>query len=378
MPRQLFVLLLLLLLLPGFVLARSAFGRWRDQRAAVTYELVADPRPTLMRAAGAALCLVCAVVLVVGSVLSWRTSAGGAQSADAVGPASGARAAAEVRPAPVPGAAPGAAAAPAPAAGSPAPPPVVVPWEIVGHPAGGELRQAEVPGADGQPRTVRVWLPPHYADDRDARYPVLVLQAAGSGKTADAELPDVFDGIASAVKLGRSRPFVVVAPAGPTGAARPCDLVVAAPQALADDARMRASVAASFHTMSPGPQGWAALGVEGGAPCAAAAGLTRGDLYGAAAAVSGRYDVPALVQAGTEAPAGRAPQLMLAAAKGDADGLASARALLGALRGGKGQAARAVVRISDNVQDFTADKERLRLVRVATQYLAETLTQPNG
>ncbi len=257
-------------------------------------------------------------------------------------------------------------------------------FETVGKPAEGELLEGRLPGADGRPRTVRVWLPAHYGDDPSARFPVLVLQAAGPGRTADTEVPDVFDGINSAIKLGRSRPFIVVAPEGPRGTDHPCDLVAAAPQALADDARLRTALAAAFRTLPAGPQGWAALGIDGGAPCAAAAGLTRGDLYGAAAAISGRYDVPALAQAAADAPstgpagAAAAPRLLLAAAKGDTDGLAAAHRLESALHGGKGQAGRAVVRISDIVQDFTPDRERLRLVRVAAQYLAETLAHPAG
>ncbi len=33
------------------------------------------------------------------------------------------------------------------------------------------------------------------------------------------------------------------------------------------------------------------------------------------------------------------------------------------------------MRISDNVQDFTPDRERLRLVRQAAQFLAEALAK---
>lgn len=142
----------------------------------------------------------------------------------------------------------------------------------MGRPAEGELVQGAVNAADGHPRTVRVWLPAHYGDDPAARFPVLVLQAATPGRTADSEVPDVFDGINSAIKLGRSRPFIVVAPEGPRGTAHPCDLVAAAPQALADDDRIRAAVAAAYRTLPPGPHGWAALGIDGGAPCAAPPG----------------------------------------------------------------------------------------------------------
>jgi len=119
------------------------------------------------------------------------------------------------------------------------------------------------------------------------------------------------------------------------------------------------------------------LGVEAGAPCAAAAGLARPDLYGAAAAVSGRYDTAALAEAGAEAPADTAGRLLLAAAKADGEGVGAARALQTALHGGKGPAAKAEVKVSDIVQDYTHERERLRLVRVAVQYLAESLARPN-
>lgn len=406
MPRPFLALLLLLVLLLGYWLARGALNRWRDQRAAVTYELAADLRPTVLRAGGAVLCAIVATALGVAAVLGGRGVPGfgagvlgrtGAAGTGVVGPeaahrpeappaAGGPTALAAVasssnRPS-APGSASASPSASASASASVSAPASAAPtgarFEAVSRPAEGELLQGAVPAADGKPRTVRVWLPPHYADDPSARFPVIVLQAAGPGRTADSEIPDVFDGISSAIRTGRSRPFVVVAPEGPKGTAHPCDLVAAAPQALADDARMRAAVAAAFHTLPPGPQGWAALGVDGGAPCAAAAGLARGDLYGAAAAVSGRYDAAALTQAASDAPSGAAPQLLLAAAKGDADGLAAARQVQSTLHGGKGQAARAVVKTSDIVEDFAPDRERLRLVRIAAQYLAETLAHPGG
>ncbi|MDH6111450.1 hypothetical protein P3T36_004604 [Kitasatospora sp. MAP12-15] len=396
MPRPFLALLLLLVLLLGYWLARGALNRWRDQRAAVTYELAADLRPTVLRAGGAMICAIFATALAVAVLLGGRglpglragvLGAAGAARTGAVGPAAAHRpeappaaggvnaAAAVASPSNRPSASASGSASASPSASAA---PTGARFETVSRPAEGELLQGAVLAGDGKPRTVRVWLPPHYADDPTARFPVIVLQAAGPGRTADSEIPDVFDGISSAIKTGRSRPFVVVAPEGPKGTAHPCDLVAAAPQALADDARMRAAVAAAFRTLPPGPQGWAALGVDGGAPCAAAAGLARGDLYGAAAAVSGRYDAAALAQAASDAPSGAAPQLLLAAAKGDADGLAAARQVLTTLHGGKGQAARAVVKTSDIVEDYAPDRERLRLVRIAAQYLAETLAHPAG
>ncbi len=373
---------LLYVLLPaatagGVWLARGALLRWRDLRAAQTYELAGDQRPMLLRAAGAALCGVCvtalAVLTAVGATGGRTTGAG--LPVEEVRAATGPR-----QPAPPPGAAepatPSAAPAPAPVpAPVPAPAPVVSHFTSIGHPAGGDLLEASVAGRDGHPRRVRVWVPAEYAKDQNARFPVIVLHAAAPRTTADTEVPDVFDGVASAVQLGRSRPFVVVVPESPSGTAHPCDLVAAAPQAVADDAALRTAVAAAFRTAPDGPSGWGALGIEGGAPCAAAVGLSRPDLYGAAAAVSGRYDTVALAQAGAEAPAGAAPRLLLAAAKADAPGLDAVRKLQAALKAGTGQAARADVRTSDIVQDYTPDRERLRLVRVAVQYLAETLAK---
>lgn len=257
----------------------------------------------------------------------------------------------------------------------PAPSPVPSRFDSVGHPGGGELLQSAVLGPDGKPRNVRVWLPAQYAKDPNAKFPVVVMHAATPRKTADTEVPDVFEGLSSAVQTGKSRPFILVAPEAPNGTEHPCELVAAAPQAIADDAVLRTTVAAAFRTLPPGPASWGTLGVEGGAPCAAAAALARPDLYGAAAAVSGRYDDVALVRTGAEAPATASPKLLLAAAKADAPGLDAARKLQAALRGGTGAAARADVRISDNVQDYTADRSRLRLVRQAVQYLAETLAK---
>ncbi|MCX4748140.1 hypothetical protein OG455_21935 [Kitasatospora sp. NBC_01287] len=383
MPRPLLLLpALVVVLLLACWLAHGALSRWRGERAARTYELTADLRPVVLRLLGAVCCGMCATGLAVAAVLGGhRGLVGGVRPvraeavvADAVRaapvlapPAQPAPSAAAAPPVPLPGAAVGGSSGRA-----------AVRFETVSHPAEGELLQAAVPGADGRPRDVRVWLPPHYADDPVARFPVLVLHAAGPGRTADAELPDVFDGLASAIKLGRAHPFIAVAPAAPSGTEHPCDLVAAAPQALGDDAALRAAVAGAFRTLPPGPQGWATLGVDGGAPCAVAAGLTRPDLYGAAAAVSGRYDAAALAQAAADAPSGPAPRLLLAAAKSDTDGLAAAHKVADALRAGKGQAARAVVKISDVVQDYTPERARLRLVRAAAQYLMDALAHPAG
>ncbi|MCC9307556.1 hypothetical protein LN042_10650 [Kitasatospora sp. RB6PN24] len=329
----------------GCWLARAALTRWRGERAARAYELVAEMRPVVLRMSGAVLCGLGATALVVDALLTGRQLPDGTRRLSA--------AALAVLPTP---------AKPAPSASATDPPRFVG----IGHPAEGELLEAAVPGADGSPRAVRVWLPPHYAEDPSARYPVLVLPGAVPGRTVDAELPDVFDGLASAIKLGRTRPFVAVAPAATT---HPCD------SGAVDDASIRTAVAGAFRTLPPGPPAWAALGVADGAQCAVAAELTHPDLYGAAAGVSGRYDAQALSQAAADTSSGPAPRVLLAAAKDDADGLAAAHRLADALGTGRGPAPRTQVGLSDAVQDHTPERERLRLIRLAAQYLSDTLTR---
>ncbi|MGV9269932.1 hypothetical protein ACWDRR_35370 [Kitasatospora sp. NPDC003701] len=380
MVRSLLLVPLLAAAAGGIWLARGALLRWRDLRAAETYELTGDQRPMLLRAAGAMVCGVCVTALTLLTALGTFGGFGGPASrsdsaeltADTASEGGARQAAPPAAEAPAPPAPAAPAVAPAPA---PAPAAVASRFDSVGHPGGGELLQSAVPGPDGHPRNVRVWLPAQYAKDPNARFPVVVMHAATPRKTADTEVPDVFEGLGSAVQTGKARPFILVAPEAPNGTAHPCELVAAAPQAIADDDALRTTIAATFRTLPPGPASWGTLGVEGGAPCAAAAGLARPDLYGAAAAVSGRYDTVALTRTGAEAPANAAPKLLLAAAKADAAGLDAARKLQAALRGGTGAAARADVRISENVQDYTADRERLRLVRQAAQYLAETLAK---
>ncbi|GAA4855353.1 hypothetical protein [Kitasatospora terrestris] len=371
MSRPILVVPLLIAVAVGCWAARSAWLRWRDLRAARTYELVAEARPMLVRAGAAGLCLLCVTGLGVALLVGGRPLGGGLDAEQL-------RAAAAPRPAAPPEpSADGTGTAAGTAAGTSEVPPVITQFAPVGSPAEGELLQGTVSGPDGRPRTVRVWLPAEYKKDAKARFPVIVVHSGTAGKTADADLPDLFDGVASAVKLGRSRPFVVVAPEPPSGTGQPCELVAAAPQAIADDAALRTAVVAAFRTLPAGPGGWGALGVESGAPCAAAAGLARPDLYGAAAAVSGRYDPAALTQAAAEAPGTSGARLLLAAAKGDTAGLTDARRLQSALKAGGGRAKAADVRISDLVQDYTPQRERLRLVRVAVQSLAESLAKPS-
>ncbi|MFI2607370.1 hypothetical protein [Kitasatospora sp. NPDC018619] len=399
MVRSLLVIPLLAAALGGIWLARGARHRWRDLRAAETYELAGDRWPMLLRAAGAMVCGVCVTALTVLTALGAFGGLGrgsqepgraepvvdaagagagaGAGAAAGAGVGAGAAAARQQAAPPVAADAVAAPAAPDAAAATPtaAAPAVVSRFDSVGHPGGGELLQSAVLGPDGHPRNVRVWLPPQYAKEPNARFPVVVMHAAAPQKTADAEVPDVFEGLGSALQTGKTHPFILVAPEAPNGTAHPCELVAAAPAAIADDATLRTTIAASFRTLPPGPASWGALGVEGGASCAAAAGLSRPDLYGAAAAVSGRYDAVALTQTGAEAPAGSSPKLLLAAARADSAGLDAARKLQSALKAGPGAAAKADVRISDNVQDYTPERERLRLVRQAAQFLAEALAK---
>ncbi|MFE4973199.1 hypothetical protein ACFRAR_13930 [Kitasatospora sp. NPDC056651] len=396
MVRSLLVIPLLAAALGGIWLARGAQQRWRDLRAAQTYELAGDRWPMLLRAAGAMVCGVGVTALTVltalgafgglgrntgepdraGQVMdaTGRRSGPDSDSDSGSGSGAGSGTAGRQQAAPPAVADPAAAAAGA-AGGAGAAPAVISHFDSVGHPGGGELLQSAVLGPDGQPRNVRVWLPPQYAMEPNARFPVVVMHASAPRKTADAEVPDVFEGIGSALQSGKARPFVLVAPEAPNGTGSPCELVAAAPAAVADDMTLRTTIAATFRTLPPGPASWGTLGVEDGAPCAAAAGLARPDLYGAAAAVSGRYDAAALTLTGAEAPAGSSAKLLLAAAKGDAAGLDAARKLQSALKAGPGAAGKAEVRISDNVQDFTPDRERLRLVRQAAQFLAEALSK---
>ncbi|MFF2352949.1 hypothetical protein ACFVVL_24580 [Kitasatospora sp. NPDC058115] len=386
MVRSLLIVPLLAAAGGGVWLARGALLRWRDLRAAETYELAGEHRPMLLRAAGAMVCGVGVTVLTLLTALGTFGALSGDGAADGAGGPGGLTGSAGSlgsvagrldgsgggwQAAPPAEAAD--AAVPAPSVPTPSPLPVVSRFDSVGHPGGGELLQSAVPGPDGHPRNVRVWLPAQYAKDPNARFPVVVMHAATPRKTADAEVPDVFEGLASAVQSAKGKPFILVAPEAPNGTAHPCELVAAAPMAVADDAALRTTIAATFRTLPPGPAAWGALGVEDGAPCAAAAGLARPDLYGAAAAVSGKYDAPALARTGAEAPATGTPRLLLAAGKADTAGVDAARKLQSALRGGTGAAARAEVRISDNATDYSADRIRLRLVRQAAQYLGEAL-----
>lgn len=346
MARPGLVLLLLVAALAAVRLARLGFAGWREQAAGATYGLPGDRRRPLLHGAGAATAGLCAAILMVAVGSGHGAPAGsGASTRSLVGHSPGT---------------PSAAAVPS--------------FATVGHPAGGELLQGSLPAADGSLRTVRVWLPPQYSQEARARFPVVVLQSGTPGRTADTEAPYVFDGFADAVNRHRAVPFVVVAPQASPGTERPCELLAAAPEAVPDDPVLRAAVAARFRTLPAGPQGWETLGVGAAAPCAAAAGLGRPDLYGAAAALSGRYDTESLTAAaGAGHPGPAAPRLLLAAAPRDSAGRDGAQRLRDALRAAGGPAARATVQTSEAVQDQAVDQERVRLVGAAVEYLAGTL-----
>ncbi|MCD0482445.1 hypothetical protein LO771_08525 [Streptacidiphilus sp. ASG 303] len=360
MVRPVLVLVLLAAGAAAVRLGRTAAAGWREQAAGEAYDLPADRRGPLRHAAGAAVAALCALALL--AALADGAGGGGGGATAAAGPAA----------AEAPGDALRAHGGPPPAA-----PPAdtsASAFTTVGSPAGGSLLQGTLPAADGGRRTVHVWLPPQYAEDDRTRFPVVVLQPDTPGRTADAGAPYLFDGFADAVRQHRAVPFVVVAPQAPPGTGHPCDLLAAAPEAVPDDAVLRSAVAARFRTLRPGPRGWETLGVGGGAPCAAAAGLARPDLYGAAAALTGRYAAAVLARTAADGrPGPEAPRLLLAAARRDTAGRAAARALRDALHAAGGRAAGARVRVSEVVRDFAPDRERLRLVRVAVQYLAEAL-----
>ncbi|MFD7826299.1 hypothetical protein ACFV6I_02345, partial [Kitasatospora sp. NPDC059803] len=65
MVRSLLVIPLLMAALGGIWLARGALQRWRDLRAAATYELAGERWPMLVRAAGAMICGVCVTALTL-------------------------------------------------------------------------------------------------------------------------------------------------------------------------------------------------------------------------------------------------------------------------------------------------------------------------
>src|SRR5690242_16841463 len=81
MPRLLLLVPMLAAAMVGAWLARAAVVRWRDLKAAQTYELATEQRPLLLRAGGAVLCGICVTALTVALALEGRS---GTQEARAV------------------------------------------------------------------------------------------------------------------------------------------------------------------------------------------------------------------------------------------------------------------------------------------------------
>ncbi|WP_157875901.1 hypothetical protein [Peterkaempfera griseoplana] len=360
MVRSILVLLLVAAVVASVRLARAAADHKRERRAAEAYGLAGDRRVTRLLGAGSVAAGLCALVLL----LALGTGASNRLRFSTGGPPAAAAAAVAGRPGDR-----------TPATGDPA---TATPaFATIGHPAGGRLLQGTVGAADGSRRVVRVWLPPQYAEDTRTGFPVVVLQTGSPGSTADVAAPYVFDGFTSAATQQGAGPFVVVAPQAPAGTEHPCELLTAAPGAVPDDTAVRAAVAAGFRTLPPGPRGWETLGIGDAAPCAAAAALTRPDLYGAGAALSGRYDSEALVRAAADGAAGLPDsRLLLAATRRDLTGREEVGRLRDALASGDGRAARVVVATSETVRDAAVEQERILLVRMAVRYLAKSLGTP--
>jgi hypothetical protein len=300
---------------------------WLDQRAGLAYELTPSYLGTALRGVAAVAALGCA--LTAGLLLL----------TDAHHPAAPAArhrpVASDARPRRTPSS-PRPTASPAPSASPASPGSPSGGMLTVGHPSGGELRAGTLPGYPGR---LRVWLPPQYPH-RSRPFPVLVVLAD------PAVLPDVYAGLVGAVTGGRSNPFVVVAP--PAGQA-------------VDGDRLRGAVARGFR-VEPAPHAWGVLGVDADAPAAVAAELADPGAYVAAAGVGGRYDALRPVPR-------PGVQLLLADTAQDRAGQASAARLRRALTG----LPQAAVRLSDAVDDFTAEREQLRLIRVAAGYLTECM-----
>jgi hypothetical protein len=293
---------------------------WLDQRAGLAYELTPSYLGTALRGVAAVAALGCALIAALLLAAPHRSAAPAARHRTV---ASDAR----PRQAP-PSLKPTAQASPAasPAQG----------MLTVGHPSGGELREGTLPGYPGR---LRIWLPPQYPH-RSHPLPALIVLADPT------VLPDVFDGLVEAVSDGRANPFLVVAPS--TGQTVPGE-------------QLRRAVAREFH-VEPVPRSWGVLGIDAGAPGAVAAELARPDAYAAGAGVSGRYDALR--------PVSRpGVQLLLADTAQDRAGQASAARLRRALTG----VPQAAVRLSDVVNDFSEERERVRLVRMAAGYLTECM-----
>ncbi|MFC1410750.1 hypothetical protein ACEZCY_16490 [Streptacidiphilus sp. N1-12] len=330
-------------------LGGGALASWREQRAGLVYELTPRYLGAALRGAAALVALGAVLTGSLALLLAPRGGTPATLSADAR-VAAGPLARHTVTSAPTPGATPSSgpslspSTTPKPAAVAATPAAALT---VVSHPHGGQLLQGTLPGLPGR---FRVWLPGQYQGRSIPLQAVLVL-------ADDAELDGVFEGLAGAVDSGRANPMVAVIPAAscsPTGTVDPA----------LTGAGLRKAVASRFH-VAPDPGGWAVLGLDAGAPCAVATELAAPGSFGAAAGLGGRYD--ALRVPG--APASGSVRLLLADAGRDTAGLASASKLGAALSARPHTA----VRLSSAVRDFSADRERFRLVRVAAGYLTEQL-----
>ncbi|WP_042375547.1 hypothetical protein, partial [Streptacidiphilus neutrinimicus] len=116
------------------------------------------------------------------------------------------------------------------------------------------------------------------------------------------------------------------------------------------------------------PRSWAEVGVDGGSSCAVTAELAHPDAYAGAAALGGALPHPVPGKAaGGASPLPSGLRLLLAQARRDTAGQAEASRLRAALQG----APDAAVRLSSVVRDATSARERVRLVRMAADYVTE-------
>lgn len=318
----------------GVGLAGSALGAWREERSGRVYDLTPRYARAVGRAVAAAVALVAAAV---GGLVAAVDGTGGRAASQAEQAAAGdlGRASA-VLPDSDQARKTGAVASAAPAE-----------LALVGQPSGGRLYLGTLPGVPGR---VRIWLPSQYAARTAARaagLQALVVRAP------EGELAEVWEGLAAAVAAGHANPFVAVAPVDP------CTLV-------ADDAALRGAVAGQFRLASRS-RSWAQLGVDAGSSCAVAAELAHPDAYAGAAALGGALPQPASGSTGRASSLPPGIRLLLAQARRDTAGQAEANRLRSALQG----APDAAIRLSSVVRDATAGRERLRLVRIAADYVTE-------
>lgn len=338
-PEVIFAVLLVAGVSATVWLGACALRSWREQRAALAYELAPSYRGAALRAVAALAAAGCALAGGTGYVSGQdRPRSGSVPAAAAVASPT------PVRSAPATPAAVAADAARRRA--TPVPSPTATPPGLltVGHPAGGELREGTLPGYPGR---LRIWLPQQYPHRSHPLQALVVL--------ADpAQLADVLQGLAEAVADGRANPFVVVAP-------EPAPVPGAFP--ALDGARLRGAVARAFH-VEPSARSWGVLGLGAGAPPAVAAEISHPEAYAAGVGLSGRYD-------GQVPPSAGVPgvRLLLADTARDTAGQASAARLRRTLTGvGPGG-----VRLSDTVRDLDEQSERTRLARLAAGYLAEQM-----